>query len=173
MSLIKQTQMKPDLKHRDWLLFSQKKLIQLGAPNATVEIINTIDGGKRLIIENVIESELSALKFLTNTDRNNNYLYLESMTLRLNDANKDIEIPGMSEILINIFQLSDINSFLNDSKTHTPFSNSAFNGESVGIFVDRLTEQLPFGPKTNNKVKYFSLVLNPDEVWDKIYVSRL
>ena len=156
-----------DLKHRDWLLFTQKKLIQVTTPQVSVKIIDTSDGGKRLLVENINEYQISIMKFLTNTDQNNNYLYLENIVVRLEDSVTPLEIEGLREILINMFQLSDTNGYLNDSKTHIPFGPNAFNGESLGNFIDRLTAVLPYEPNTIGKAKIFSLVLNPDFIpWD-------
>jgi len=151
-----------DLKHRDWLLFASKKLIQITTPEVSVKIIDTIDGGKRLLVENINEYQISIMKFLTNTDQNNNYLYLEYVKVRLEDSVSPLEIEGLPEILINMFQLSDTKGFLSDSKIHTPFGPNAFNGESLGHFIDRLTAVLPYEPNTIGKAKIFSLVLNPD-----------
>ena len=83
-----------DLKHRDWCLFTQKKLIQLTTPQVSVKIIDTTDGGKRLLAYNVTEAQIAAMKFLTNTDQNNNYLYLEDMRVRLKGSIEPLEIEG-------------------------------------------------------------------------------
>ena len=151
-----------DLKHRDWCLFTQKKLIQLTTPQVSVRIIDTKDGGKRLLVLNVTEAQIASMKFLTNTDQNNNYLYLENMRVRLRDSIEPLEIQGLKDILINMYQLSDMKGYLSDSKTHIPFDPVAFNGESLGQFIDSLTSQLPYEPNTSSNEKVYDLVLNPD-----------
>jgi len=156
--------MTTDLTHRDWLLFSQQKLIQLNAPEVTSIISYVADGGARLTLSNISEADLVKLNFLTNTDQNNNYLYLEEVTVNLGDSVTGLLIPGLQDAMLDVFRLSDLISYLADSKTHNPFSTIAFNGISVGQFVDTLTAALPTVPDTLGIPKTFTLVLNPDSI---------
>jgi len=152
-----------DLKHRDWLLYSQQKLIQLNAPNVTSMISYVADGGARLTLSNISEADLIKLNFFTNTDQNNNYLYLENVDINLGNSVSPILISGLLDTMLDIFRLSDLTGYLGDSKTHNPFTITAFNGKSVGEFIDTLTAALPTVPDTLGIPKKFTLVLNPDD----------
>ena len=151
-----------DLQHRDWLLYSQQKLVQSIDSNIDTSIVSTSDGGKRLILTNVTESDMAVLQFITNTDQNNNYLYLESISVRLENSINDLEIPGLAPVMLNMYRLSDVNGFLTSSKTHIPYTTTSFNGNSVGYYIDQVTGLLPFLPDTYGIQKIFTLVLNPD-----------
>ena len=154
--------MSTDLKHRDWLLFSQQKLIQLNAPNVTSIISYVPDGGARLTLSNISEFDIVKLNFLTNTDHNNNYLYLENVYINLGDSVSPLLVSGLQDTMLDIFRLSDVTSYLAGSKTHIPFTSIAFNGKSVGEFIDILSAALPTVPDTLGIPKKFTLVLNPD-----------
>ena len=153
-----------DLQHRDWVLKSQAALIAKINSDISTEIINTPDGGKRLLINYVDEESIQLLQFLTNTDQNNNYLYLESVSLILQGSLNPLEFPGLSETLVKTFELSDAAEFINgnETKTHIPFAPETFNGSSINQFVDDLSALLPYVPNTYGTRKFYNLVLNPD-----------
>jgi hypothetical protein len=151
-----------DLRHRDWLLRSQIKLTQQTTPAVKTQVFKTQNDGRLLQLSNVTEDDLIILSFLTNTDKNNNYLYLENIELYLNDEIKPFKIPGLKEMLIQVFENSDISAFLNNNKTHTPFNTDSFNGERLGDYIDNITSQIPFLQNTLNIHKKFVLYLNPD-----------
>ena len=152
-----------DLKHRDWLLKTTQALIVKVDPVISTKIIDTPDGGKRLLVNHVSESSIQLLEFLTNTDQNNNYLYLEKFSLTLERDLEPLEFPGLSEVMVKIFQDSDANAFINGLKTHKPFSPSSFNDVTSNQFVDIFSSLVPFVPNTSNKIKFYNLVLNPDD----------
>jgi len=153
---------KPDLQHRDWVLRSQQALIAKIDPTISTKIIDTSDGGKRLLIYNVSESSIQLLEFFTNTDQNNNYMYLDNFSVTIEGDLQPLEFPGLSETMIKIYELSDSNGFINGSKTQKPFAPNSFKGESINQFVDAYSALLPYVPNTFGKVKNYNLVLNPD-----------
>ena len=59
-----------DLKHRDWLLFTQQALISKVNPNISTEIVDRNNGSKVLIISDIPEGGIKDLLFITNTDNN-------------------------------------------------------------------------------------------------------
>ena len=88
----------PDFEQRDWLLFSMQQLIENVDPNISINIIKAGES-KLLIASNITEDSIIKLSFLTNSDFNNNYLYLENFSVFLNSYNEPLNIPGLSEIV--------------------------------------------------------------------------
>ena len=158
--------MATDLKHRDWLLFSIKSRLLQVNENIAVSIIDTPDGGKRLIADNILPETIEELGFIVNTDQNNNYLYLEDFKVYNIATFSPVNIPGLKEVIQNVFRTSDINSFLNEDKIHKPFgvanykANTSFKGSTFNEFVMTLTDLIPY--TTNVKDVTYSIVLNPD-----------
>ena len=154
-----------DLTHADWLLFSQQKLIENVDPNVSITYESTRDGGKSMIISGINENMIDKLTFLTNTDQNNNYLYLESFGVYVSGLVKPLEIPGINDIVLNIYRNSDIYSFIVGDKLHDPFNviknikNTTFTGRTFGKFVDEYTSLIPYVLSTKGRPKNFELVL--------------
>ena len=146
---------KEDLTHQDWLLVSEQKLIQKNAPSVSTMIM-----GSRLVISNISEANLLNLEFLTNTDQNNNYLYLETVNVNLAGSVSPLLVSGLQDTMLDVFRLSDLTSYLAGSKTHIPFTATTFNGKSVGEFLDILTAALPTVPDSAGLTKMFTLRIN-------------
>ena len=159
----------PDYQHRDWLLFSTQKLIQELDPAITVEIITSPNGSKRLFASQISEESINKLYFITNTDQNNNYLYLEDFQVYISGNSTPIQIPGFSQTAINMFRRSDIISFVEGRKLHFPFSpenlrDSTYTGKTFSGFVDVYTGLIPYIQGTEGYVKTYEIILNPDNV---------
>jgi len=157
-----------DLQHRDWLLFTQQALISKVNPNISTEIVDRDNGSKVLIISDIPEGGLKDLLFITNTDNNNNYGYLEEFNVFRFGASIPLNIPGLSDIVKNIYRYSDMNAFLLKSTTHDPFNpknfvNSSFKGQSFTEFVNQLTALLPFTTDTGSIITTYQIIFNPDE----------
>ena len=160
-----------DLTHRDWLLFSTKALLLRADEYISVSIIDTPDGGKRLIASGIDSSTIEKLPFLVNTDKNNNYLYLEDFEVYTAGYFSPVNIPGLVELIKHSFRMSDITAFTTSNcKVHYPFavsnynstSNSSFDGETFSEFVSTFANLMPFTPKIDSNVTY-SITLNPDK----------
>jgi hypothetical protein len=120
-----------DFKHEDWLLFSQQKLIESIDPNVSITYVDKPRGGRNLVISGINPNNIDDYEFITNTDQNNNYLYLEKFNVYVNSAFKPSEIPGLNDTMINLFRNSDMKSFLKEnSKTHKPFTIENINDDS-------------------------------------------
>jgi len=157
-----------DLQHRDWLLFTQQALISKVNANISTEIDERNNGSKVLIITDIPEGSLKDLLFITNTDNNNNYGYLEEFNIFKFGSSIPLNIPGLSEIVKNIYRYSDMNAFLLKSTTHDPFNpknfiNSSFTGQSFTEFVDQLTAILPFTTDTSSIIVTYQIIFNPDK----------
>jgi len=153
-----------DLKHRDWLLKTQQALAFKSANDISSEIISTPNGGKQLWLKYVDEQCLENLQFLTNTDQNNNYLYLEGFEIITEGTIYPLDFPGLKETMIKIFEISDSNSFLNSEKIHQPFLGPIFGGNTMSEYIDAVSALLPFMINTYGIKKYYNLVLNPDVI---------
>ena len=125
--------------------------------------------GKRyLIISHITEEYLDDLQFLTNTDTNNNYLYIEQFNVYISGAPDTISIPGLGSIVVNAFRQSDASAFFENKKTHRPFDvsnflGSTFTGSTFSAFVDEFSDLIPFSPSTRGYVKTYEIILNPDK----------
>lgn len=157
-----------DLKSRDWLAFSTKQLIAKVDPSISVDLIYNSEGGMQIILDNISEKSMNKLQFLTNTDQNNNYLYLETLFVYINGSLSPLNVPGLSEIAITLYQAADINEFTAGNKLKTPFSSKNINNTSLppnstfNDLVDSLTSIIPFIQSTYQKTKTYKIILNPD-----------
>lgn len=158
-----------DLQHRDWLIRTTIKMVQQVDPAITYKIINFGVNQKQVIFDNISSQSLEKLFFLTNTDQNNNYLYLELMEVYLANLTNDtpLPIPGLSELAIELWNQSDSTAFLNGNQTQKPFyypMTNPCNGEPMDIptWIDIYSTALNFIPTTTGLVKIFRIVLNPD-----------
>jgi hypothetical protein len=158
-----------DLEHRDWLLFSTEQILLTVDVNIRTKIIDTEDGGKRLIISHISEAAIDELIFLTNTDKNNNYGYIELLNVYVNGESNPTVIKGFNDVVLSMFRRSDITAFLQDKKLHKPFNvenlinGSDFKGSSFSEYVD-IYAGLVQGPDTKNKVKVYEVIFNPDYI---------
>ena len=159
--------MAEDLKHRDWLLFSIKSMLMQVNENISVNIIDTHDGGKRLIADGILPETIEKLYFIVNTDQNHNYLYLEDFKVYNIATFSPLNIHGLKEIIQNVFRTTDINAFIKGDKIHKPFDvanykmNTSFKGTTFNEFIMSFTDLIPFTSSVKDVT--YSLVLNPDK----------
>jgi hypothetical protein len=157
-----------DLKHRDWLLYSTKRILQkTGAESISIEIKDLPNDRKVLVASGITESMIDNLQFLVNTDENNNYLYLEDFKVFIEGYFSPLDIPGLKQTVINAYRACDIDNFLLGNKTQTPFSGKNFSSGNVTYanfneFVDAYSNVNPYTPNTLGLVKTYQIVLNPD-----------
>ena len=163
----------PDKKHRDWLLYSTQALIANVDTNITTEILVTPEDGRLLKVSGISEEAIQKLSFLTNTDQNNNYLYLEDFKVYIGTQFNSLNIPGLVEICKNFYRRSDADAFVEGKKTQLPFSSGNVTNATIGLpdiahfneFIDLLTTLLPYVKSTIGHVKTYELILNPDDFW--------
>ena len=165
----------PDYKHADWLLFTQEKLIQKVCKNSvSISYYVKPNGTKNMRVNGITDLDISRLMFLTNTDQNNNFMYLDGFNVYINNGIIPIQVPGLEEAVINLFRNSDLNSFIeltNSTKTHMPFSienimdsNNNFDGnKTFNDYVDQFTAMLPCGPNTTGVPRLYELLICPDK----------
>lgn len=155
-----------DLTHADWVLYTQQKLISNVNTDISSEVIKNGDKSY-LIISNISETDLDKLYFLTNTDNNNNYLYIENFNVFTSNSSSSVNIPGLLEVVTSSFRSNDANAFINGSKVYYPFNvknfqGSYFKGNTFSEFVDTLSGLLPYSANTSGYTKKYRIILNPD-----------
>jgi hypothetical protein len=161
-------------KHQRWLLEVQQNLTLKTNPNITTSIFNDSDGQIKLLISNISDIDIKLIKFITNTDINNSYLYCENFSVHIEGQNDSLFYPGLKEIAIKMFNDADTKAFLVNQKTYTPFSNGAFTDPAMDIneFIDNVTAMVECMPKTKNLRKSYSIIMNPDKIkkinWKKV-----
>ena len=158
-----------DLTSRDWVAASTKQLVLSIDPSVSVEFKYYPNGGMKIFLSNISESTIGKLSFLTNTDFNNNYLYLEDLKVFINGHYSSLDIPGLFEIANSLYKQSDITAFLAGNKVKQPFAPSNIQdtslppGSTFNDFVDSLSGLIPYVEHTINRVKTYQIVLNPDD----------
>jgi hypothetical protein len=157
-----------DLTSRDWVAASTKQLVLSIDASVSVEFQYYPDGRMNIILNNISESTIGKLSFLTNTDFNNNYLYLEEFSVFIDNGNSPLDIPGLEEIADSMYKQADIASFLAGNKVKQPFAPSNIQnsslppGSTFNELVDALSGLIPYVENTINYVKTYKIVLNPD-----------
>ena len=164
--------MSKDLTSRDWLLNSTKSLILSVDENISVEIVDKPDNGKMLIASGISESSINKLKFIVNTDQNNNYLYLADFQVYLPGNFTPLVVPGLKEVIINAYRNSDINAFVKSEKVHYPFVVGNMMTQNrpnytFSTFIDAYTGLLANIFGTYGSVKVYSITLNPDDLGER------
>jgi hypothetical protein len=155
------------MNHQDWILNSQKALIFKVDPNISTEIISKNDK-KLLLVSNVSEESIDKLYFITNTDQNNNYLYIEKFQVYINSSPLSVPIRGLNETVQDVYYNSDITSFLNSQKVHYPFNGllyqqgCVFRGTTFSEYVDFSSSCTPLSPETSGFEKRYAFIVNPD-----------
>lgn len=169
-----------DLDHADWCLFTQVRLIESVNPEIICEIARYPDGKRLLFVSNVNEIDILKIHFLTNTDQNNNYLYMEDFgVFNTKNPSKPLSVPGLKNLMIELYRQADYQSYINGEKIHIGFTTqnflfsnfknnqpNSFNnevyGSDINAFVDLYTSLIPFCSATKPGNKLYSFVLNPD-----------
>jgi hypothetical protein len=158
-----------DLTHADWWIRIHIKMLQKIDQSLRFSVLKFSNNTQHLHIENISEETLPKLCFLTNTDQNNNYGYLEHFHVyTTNDNSKTpISVPGLKDLLVSIWNNSDTDAFLAGKKTQTPFLHPLNNPitkkpMSIKDYIDMITSTIPWSPKTAGQTQYYSIAVNPD-----------
>jgi hypothetical protein len=159
-----------DLKSRDWLIYTTKQILRSIDPSIITDIEYTGDGGRVLIIRNISEETIDKLTFIVNNDQNNNYGCIQKFHVYIKGEKDPIDLGDFSETVVELYQTSDADGFVNEKKTHTPFSVSnlknvtSFNseGKRFADYVDFISGTLQGSRSTYGLVKRFEIILNPN-----------
>ena len=158
-----------DKTHADWLLTSQECLVKNADPSLSTTIEHLSDGTQCLIIQQIPSDVMSQLSFITNTDQNNNYLYIEKINMYLNGCSTPVDVIGIENTLIKLYNVSDTNSFISYNNVHSPWRDESFipfNVEprvlyTLSGFINTQCRNLPrsVGINLNNASFAFDIVL--------------
>jgi len=156
-----------NLNHSDWLLNSIVKIMESIDPTISVSSITTSSGGKRIFIYGINEGIIDKLYFYTNTDQNNNYLYIEDFNVYIEKHYGSLDIPGLKDIMISMYNHSDTFSFLSNNRTHYPFTvknilNTNYKGNTFSGYIDYLSETIPYVQHSEGYLKQYSITINTD-----------
>ena len=159
--------MDSDLNHSDWLLNSITKIMENIDAKISVSSETTSSGGKRIFIYGIDEVAIDQLYFITNTDQNNNYLYIEDFKVYLDNNSYPFEIAGLKEIAKSMYEHSDTFSFLSGNKVQIPFTvanitNTSYKGNTFSGYIDYLSSTVPYIENTVGHIKKYQIVLNTD-----------
>ena len=132
-----------DLTTVDWLLFSTEKMIKRINPNIVVNIVKNV-----LLIKNININDLKELSLYTHNNTNNNYLSLIRTDISLNNG-VIINLPGLNDIIKEIYKNEDNIANSEDKKLFKPFVN-------LDKLVDDFTYIIPTYPNLAGQVKYYS-----------------
>lgn len=160
----------PDKTHADWLLTSQECLVKSIDASLSTELI-TNGNEKLLVIKRIPADKLVQMKFITNTDQNNNYMYLSDLAM-YTDTNSlaPLNTNVIEPILIKMFAAADAEAFINTKITHSPFLPRMFapsNGARGALvpFVRYMSILLPktLCPDLRKRSLFFDIVLKIHE----------
>jgi hypothetical protein len=160
--------MSSGLNHSDWLLNSITKIMENIDAKISVSSETTSVGGKRIFIYGIDEVAIDKLYFLTNTDQNNNYLYIEDFKVYLDNNSYPFEIPGLKNIAKSMYDHSDIFAFLSGNKVQIPYNvanitNTSYTGKTFSGYIDYLSSTIPYIENTAGHIKKYKIVLNTDD----------
>lgn len=135
--------------------------------NIRVKTFLSINGEELLFIDNITERDLGKFYFSVDSNINSNFIdnfYIYSKDKIDKIDNKSIVIPGLSEIISNLFIYSNNTSLTSNIHIHFPFLNpfkkeNVDNGLSISEYIDMQSELLSIELIEN---KLFKIILNPN-----------
>ena len=144
------------------ILSIQESLLKKVNPNI---IINIINDETLLVAANVTEDDFKNLIFITNNPSFlNSYMFLSNIEVFLDNNLEQTEIYGLLPIVSQQIGQSDCTAYIDAKRTHQPFINGFQNGITIGQLIDKLANLSVNTPDTNNKVKKFTLYIDPERM---------
>jgi hypothetical protein len=144
------------------ILSIQESLLKKVNPNI---IINIINDETLLVAANITEDDFKNLIFITNNPSfDNSYMFLSNIAVFLDNNLEQTEIYGLLPIVSQQIGQSDCTAYIDAKRTHQPFINGFQNGITIGQLIDKLANLSVNTPDTNNKVKKFTLYIDPERM---------
>jgi len=144
-----------DLTHADWLGNMIANKIRMLNPNIVIGVrASKYQKNKGVLINiyEISETDITNLALPTNTDSNNNSLFLDKIAVKLDNNAISYSIPGFKDATVAAFNYYDANAFINGQKSFIPFTQ-------VNTYLDNYTSLIPFLPQTINHIKTYNLTL--------------
>jgi hypothetical protein len=120
--------------------------------------------GNTLKLSNISDTDLQNLKFITITDQSKRHLKMTNCGVSIKESTGTpmaLQIPGLSQMVSQMFIDSASESFFANEKTFKPFKQAAAKAvpsqSNVGDIVDKMTAMMPSMPKTVGKDKTYHL----------------
>jgi hypothetical protein len=127
--------------------------------------------GNSMTMSNISDTDLQKMQFITSTNQSNRHLKMTNCGVSINDSNGTpltLQIPGLKEMVSQMFINSAADSFLANEKTHKPFKQAVAKAvapqSNVGDIVDNMTSMMPSMPKTAGKHKKYNLSFSSSNV---------
>jgi hypothetical protein len=123
--------------------------------------------GPAMTLSNIHDNDLKKLQFLTPTHQSKRHLRIGRIDVSINDSNGTpltLQLPGLSQMVSQMFIDSASESFFANEKTHRPFKPSTAKAvvaqSMVGDMVDMLTATMHSMPKTAGNDKKYNLTVH-------------
>ncbi len=116
-----------------------------------------------LIANNINSDSFQFLEFITNSPdfQNNQYEHLVSINVYLDNNLQPTPIPGLYDIVFNLMNFRDVESYILKERIFKPFENGFWKQKlSIDQLVDLLSGLSPITPDTFGKVKKYELIMD-------------
>jgi hypothetical protein len=121
------------------------------------------DDYTHITASNISEESFKKLVIITNSPTyKNSYFHLDDINVTLDNDNEPTEIFGLFQIVEKRIEISDLDGFINDQKTHTPFNYGFQDGITIGRLIDILSSLSKITPDTTDRKKKFTIKFTKD-----------
>ena len=147
----------------------QRSLSSSLDPNMIIEISSD---NSTIFISNITSETFVNLRLVSNNPSFGTYYFFMNLYVFIGDSLSPTKILGLDQIIESKIRSSDLNSFIDNKPTHTPFSNGFRNGLTIGGLIHHLsllsllTPDVPLDAKLR-----FTLVMDPKKkksFWGKV-----
>jgi hypothetical protein len=151
------------------ILELQRSLCSSLDPNMIIEISSD---NTTIFISNITSETFVNLRLVSNNPSFGTYYFFMNLHVFIGDSLSPTKILGLDQIIESKIRSSDLNSFIDNKTTHTPFSNGFRNGLTINQLINRLsllsllTPDVPLDAKLR-----FTLVMDPKKkksFWGKV-----
>jgi hypothetical protein len=153
--------MSNDLKHSDWLITSIEQIIK------TIDSTIVISpAGNNITLSEIKADVIDNLVFLTNTDQNNNFFSLTSISVYLDDQTQADNNNSLTTAVKQLWTRSDLVAFIQEKKLHKPFDVSnldntpSFTGTTFSEYTDLITGSNRGIVSSQGRKKKYTIVLS-------------
>ncbi len=125
-----------------------------------------------IFISNITPETFVNLKLVSNNPSFGTYYFFMNLYVFIGDSLLPTKILGLDQIIESKIRSSDLNSFIDNKTTHTPFLNGFRNGLTINQLINRLSLLSSLTPDVPLDAKLrFTLVMDPykkKRFWKKV-----